>query len=238
MRIYKIGKEGITAIRNRFIRNQAIVFIALVLMFAYFYLFDNHFADTYSMYWFPVILLLYFGWSSYRRIKIAVDIYTSMEIEINDLHIIRRQKGSPELSLSVFEISNMSRVRNGIIIRGETTGAMMQIPSALDNYEELEEQLEQIRPFDESDVKAFHEKYRFIGLLLMLGGFVGMTMSTNPIILILSCLALLIFLHVFVKAVYQNRLFSDARRATANWILYILSLVLIAVTVLKVIGYV
>ncbi|RAJ85852.1 hypothetical protein CLV59_102558 [Chitinophaga dinghuensis] len=238
MGIYKIGKDGITAIRNKFIRSQAIVFFILVLMFGYFYLYDDRFKDAYSLYVFPVILLLYFAWSSYRRIKVAVDIYNSLEIEVNDLHIIRRQKGSPDLTLSVFEISRMSRVRNGIIIRGESAGAIMQIPSALDNYDELEEQLEKIRPFDESDIKAFHEKFWYVGLLLMLGGFFGLNTSTNPFVLILSGIALLLFLHVFVKAVYRNRIFSDARRVTANWILYVISLVLIALVVLKVIGYI
>ncbi|MBV7533475.1 hypothetical protein [Chitinophaga sp. sic0106] len=238
MAIYKFSEDGIRDVKRRIIRRQVIIFAILVAMLSYFYLYRDEVPNRMEMYIIFGVLIVYFSWSSIRRIKLSMDIYKSFEIEINDLHIIRRQKHSPDLTLSVFEIARMAETRNGIVIRGESADAVMTIPDGLDNFEELEKQLAHIRTFDETDEKAFHEQFWWLGMILMLGGAAGFYFSDNKLILSISGLALLVFLNVFVRQAYRNRLFTDERRKRANFMLYLFSFLILAFTVLKVIRYI
>ncbi|SHM27053.1 hypothetical protein SAMN05444266_107211 [Chitinophaga jiangningensis] len=238
MAVYKFSEEGIRDAKRRIIRRQVIIFAILVAMLSYFYLYRDEVPNRMEMYIIFGVLIVYFAWSSFRRIKLSMDVYRSFEIEINDLHIIRRQKHSPDLSLSVFEIARMAETRNGIVVRGESPDAVMVIPDGLDNYEELEKQLSSIRTFDETDEKAFHEQFWWLGMLLLLGGAAGYYFTDDKILLTLSGLAIIAFLNIFARRSYQSRLFTDERRKRANFTLYLLSVLVAAFTVLRVIGYI
>lgn len=238
MAIYKFSEERIRDMKRRIIRRQVMIFAVLVAMLCYFYFYRDDAPNRMEMYLIFGVLIIYSAWSSIRRIKIAVDVYKSFEIEINDLHIVRRQKHSPDLTLSVFEIARMAETRGGIVVRGESPDAVMVIPDGLENFGELEKQLAAIRTFDETDEKSFHEQFWWLGMILLLGGIAGFYLSDNKIIMCISGLSILVFMNVFVRGAYRNRLYSDERRKRANFTLYVLSFMILAFTILKVIGYI
>ncbi|MFB6457631.1 hypothetical protein ACE38W_20345 [Chitinophaga sp. Hz27] len=232
MSVYKISSEGVKAQRRQQIRMQVLIIAVALLGGWYVYGFGGVEPRLETI--LPVaIVIIYITISTYFRIRKVNQALKTFEIEITENTIIRRQENMQELSFSRFEISNMAQTRNGVVIRGEGPGSAIIIPSAIDDYDELLVELEKIRPFDEADKKAFHEKYWYLGLMLFFGGIAGYNLTNDKYIAVLSIGALLAFLWLFIKPAYQNRLFSEEKRKRAAWIVYIVTVVFVIGMIIK-----
>lgn len=195
-------------------------------------------ADKKSLDLFPLIIGLVVGsvfltFSLRRIIKRQQVQFESYSLTVAD-HVIGREiANTPTILIYTNDIREIIKRRNGsFVIVGKKAGEMIFIPQQIEDYEELETRLNNLKPLNtSSSVRAI--QWLQIGMPLVgLGLMVATFYSFNKII-VGVCGSLLIGLLLWGFVALQKSKHLDDRTKRTKWWMLFLTVVVIAVMFMK-----
>lgn len=106
-------------------------------------------------------------------LKRYLDLLRSYTIVIDNSAITREQKNTPVVSINFLEIKEIIKNANqSFLIKSTSKGNMIAVPPQVENYNELEQLLNQIMPVTEKTKQPLYQKYSIVfslaGLALMM----------------------------------------------------------------------
>jgi hypothetical protein len=142
----------------------------------------------------PFILLI-MTFSLYRTINRQKVLLESYRLQIDGTSIKREQSNTPVISIAYEEIREIVKNANGsFTIKGKSVLNAIGIPTQVDNYEQLEQLLSEIRPLTVKTTTPLLQKFQSLFSLLALGLLATFYIVKNKLAVGLSGTALLLLL--------------------------------------------
>jgi hypothetical protein len=168
MQQFKIRPEGYKVIRNKtFSWFIPIMIVALFLVF-YTNIYKSEKYDKNSLLFVIPVMLLMMVFILYRITHKQKQLLESYTLTIENNVITREQLNARPVSLYFREVVRVSKLKNNIIvIRGEKPGETIIVPAQIENYGQLEQILQQVKPIDAEIATTFINKYQRLLSVLM-----------------------------------------------------------------------
>ena len=172
-----------------------------------------------------------------RAIKSQKQLLESYALTITENSITRYQFNFPTISLYHTEVQEILKTsKNGFIIKGKTAEDIIYVPPQIDNRDDVETRLNQIKPITVYRSKNVFETYPLIGLLLMLVLLAGVYGSTNKIVGTVCGVPLIAYLVWSFFKIRRSKNVDNKTKRLA-WVLLIVLFSVIYITILKIAGH-
>ncbi len=161
--IFKIRENGFEEIKKKLIiRAVPTLLIAISFGIAIVFFNSKEKEDLYSNLPFMIPFLLFFaGFGIFRGLKRQKMLFESYQLIFSESDVTREQANTPTVNIQFINIKSITKdAKGGYIVKGKTTAETIFIPAQIENYENLEILLNQIKPFSESNEVSFDEKYK------------------------------------------------------------------------------
>lgn len=168
----------------------------------------------------PVVILI-------AAVSLAIGLYTGINrqrkllesyILTIDNHLIKREQlNTPAISLYSNEITEISKSNNGtILIKGRNSSDVIVIPAQVENYNQLETLLQEIKPFtDATSAVSVLNKYQRVLSLISVGLMVCFYISTNKMVIATTGIILIVLMGWSILKVRTNKnIDSKTKRTT------------------------
>lgn len=184
----------------------------------------------------PFILPIYLfalGFGVSRGLKRQKLLFQSYKLTISENNIVREQINTPTINIPFVDIQSISKNKKGsYTVKGKTTSETILIPAQIENHENLELSLNQIKPIEQLTQPPFDEKYKIPILLLMLICMATVYISFNKILVGISSVIVCALLIWSSIKILKNKNIDYKTKRTAYYSLIVLASV-IAVTIIK-----
>jgi len=187
MQQFKIGVEGYKKLRKRWlsITLPAMCISALIFLIPNILGSKGQTGDTwlYMVAIFPII----FGIGTYRTLKRQKKFLESFSVTISDNEITREQMNTPPLTINFMEIKEISKFEKGsYMVKGAGRGDIINIPTWIEDREELEKLLQALAPIKVHTKDPWHLKYRWVLSVIALGLMLAVYFVDNEIVVGIS----------------------------------------------------
>ncbi len=183
----------------------------------------------------PLIALAGFG--LYRGVARQTELMESYLLTLTSNLVTREQLNTPEISIYFNEIVEIVKNENGsFLIRGKDSTDLIGIPAQVEDYDRLEERLNQISPVKTKEPERFLEKYVMVFVLFTLGLMVCVFTVTNKVIVALSGVVLVVIMLWSFYEISKSKNLDAKAKQSRWWLLVVLASVIGAVT-MKLIGF-
>jgi hypothetical protein len=238
MQQYRFGPEGLKAVRRTgLMRTLPIMIGTLVLLFI-FRLVNPAVANLDFFRVFLPIFVVIFSYSMWRAVNRLVRMHETFILTIDDHIITREMEGTVPLSLHIFEIKSIVKKKDGMLsIRGEKAADIIQIPTTIEQYDELEQALRQLHPFEEAEERSFLERFRWVFSILIFASIPSVYLVDNKfLVIIFGTISVGVWLLYFILVQRNPNITSQRRKS--SWIALVgIAFVLYAMyTKLRVLG--
>src|SRR5882724_837788 len=171
MQEFRIGPEGIKTLRRLIIRRM-LIFVPILLIIAVINGF-RYWTDKSAGPGFGIIvmvgILLLFGLFVFRVITKNERLFKSYVLTMENILIKREQWNTPDVDIYFNKILEVRKTKNGwLIVKGKYAGDVIIIPSQIENFEQVEQKLQEIVPITTKITGTFYEKYRLLIRLVSL----------------------------------------------------------------------
>lgn len=197
---------------------------------------SNNYLD-WLVYIIPFVLILSFAsFGLYRSLGRVKKMFASYELLITDNLISREVVNTPTISIYVNEVQEIIRHRNGsYMIKGTKANDLILVPKQIENREQLELILDQIKPVTTKG-KAITQirllaVLSFINLGLMWCVF---AVDNKTIVAIAGTLFFVIFIYNFIRIQKSKNI--DYRTKKTRWISFLALLVVLYFLITKLTG--
>lgn len=184
----------------------------------------------------PFILPIYLfalGFGVSRGLKRQKLLFQSYKLTISENNIVREQINTSTINIQFVDIQSISKNKKGsYTVKGKTTSETILIPAQIENHENLELSLNQIKPIEQLTQPPFDEKYKIPILLLMLICMATVYISFNKILVGISSVIVCALLIWSSIKILKNKNIDYKTKRTAYYSLIVLASV-IAVTIIK-----
>jgi hypothetical protein len=227
---YRIGKRGFDLARKKVYVSTALtaIFIVIVEYFQSRGSTDSDGGKTALMIALAVVAYVTFLlWRGFKKQKKALEAYC---VTVTDDQITLRQQNTPAYTLSFMQIKEITKTPKGhFIVKGEGVGHRIFIPSYVDNYDQLETQLQKFGEIrTSSGSEAIWQKLTIPLTVLMLGGMVCLYTVDNKIVIgIAGPLVIAILGYSFYKIIVTKSAPANTKRYVW-WLLVIIASILYA----------
>ena len=182
----------------------------------------------------PIIVIASAGCMGFfralRRIKKA---YESYELTISENLIAREQANTPTISIFLGEVEEIIKRRNKILmVRGKTVRDMILIPAQIENYEQLETVLNEIKPITtKGKTTSWIQLQRLLGLVAVALMICVYTVDNKVVVGVAGALFTALFIYSFLQI--QKSKNVDYRTKRSRWITLIVVLSVLGFTIMK-----
>jgi heme/copper-type cytochrome/quinol oxidase subunit 2 len=165
-----------------------------------------------------------------RRIKKA---YESYELTISENLIAREQANTPTISIFLGEVEEIIKRRNKILmVRGKTVRDMILIPAQIENYEQLETALNEIKPITtKGKTTSWMQLQRLLGLVAVALMICVYTVDNKIVVGVAGALFTVFFIYSFIQIQKSKNI--DYRTKRSRWITLIVVLSVLGLTIMK-----
>jgi hypothetical protein len=179
----------------------------------------------------PIILgALAFG--LYRGINRQKEIFDSYRLTLDNNGITREQHNTPTINISKADLSEIIKNPNGsFTIKGNSTVNVIGVPSQIDDYENLEISLAEIRQISTKNNEPFLQKFRALLSILVIGLMASVYISKDKIIVGISGTVLLVVLGYSFFEVQRSKNIDSKTKKGMWW------LILVTVSIIGVMFY-
>jgi hypothetical protein len=170
----------------------------------------------------------------YIGIKRQKELFESYILSIDEVSITREQKNTPTIKFLKAEIEEIIKVKNGNFeIKGNKAGDLIGVYSQIENYENLERQLNQIKSVTIKSPNLVTEKLRTPAAVIFTCALMAMVyMASNKIIVGISGIALTgLMVWSFFKI--QRSKNVDIKTKRGNLLLILVLFSIVAATIFK-----
>lgn len=165
-----------------------------------------------------------------RRVKKAFESY---ELTISENLIAREQYNTPTISIYLGEVREIIKRKNkGFIVWGKTSNDMILIPAQIENYEQLETALGQIKTIDSKGrTNTILKVRRLLGLLATALLICVYTVDNKIVVGVAGTLFAAIFIYSFILTQKSKNIDYSTKRS--RWIILLLVLSVLGITLMK-----
>ena len=163
--------------------------------------------------------------------------YESYELQISDNLIAREQLNTPTVSIFKKDVQEIvKRRKGGFTVRGTGAHDVIFIPKQIENYDELEAALDQIKPVSNKSQKSNLQLIQGILSLVGIGLMYCVILVNNKIIVgVAAVLFVAITVWNFIQTQKSKNVQYRAKRF--KWLSLIFAIALIYIAVQKIMGY-
>lgn len=237
-RQFKIKENGFAEIRNKMLwRAIPMMLIAGLGGMAISYFNTNQQSTDVNVWPFVIPIFLAAGaYGIISSIKRQKKIFDSYVLTIDENTIIREQNITPTISIPLEEINGITKQPNGAyIIKGTSSVDMIGIPVQIENMDELELLLSDIKEITINDKKSFTQKYIWASVIITLGLMAAVYTSSNKILVGFSGTILTIGL-LYTLVTTQRSKHIDRKTKRGMWIVLILIFSIVSIMYYKLTG--
>ena len=238
MQQFKIRQDGFKEIRKAIL----IKTIPISLLTAFGGLAISHFTTSGlqgDVNVFPFIIPIILGalaFGLYRGINRQKEIFDSYRLTLDNNGITREQHNTPTINISKADLSEIIKNPNGsFTIKGNSTVNVIGVPSQIDDYENLEISLAEIRQISTKTNEPFLQKFRALLSILVIGLMASVYMSKDKIIVGISGTVLLVVLGYSFFEVQRSKN-VDSKTKKGMWWLILVTASIIGVMLYKLTG--
>jgi hypothetical protein len=217
------------------IKSLPLLLISMCFGFSIIYFNSNDKEDIITILPFIIPIFVFAGafgiLKGLKRQKILLESY---KLILSENNVIREQENTPTINIQFMDIKSIIKdKKENFTIKGKTTIETILIPAQIDNYENLEIILNQIKPIEEISQPTFDEKYRIPTLILTLSCMATVYISFNKILvgicgLILSSLLIRSFFQI------KKNKNIDIKTKRIGYYSLVVLVSIVAVTIMKV----
>jgi hypothetical protein len=183
-----------------------------------------------------VIIVFFYGltiFSMTRFYSRTKRMYESYELQISDNLIGREQANTPAISIYFKDVEEIVKRKNGtFMVRGATATDLIFIPKYIENYEQLETALGQIKPIAAKSKKTPPYLIQFILSLAMVGLMVCINTVNNKVIVAIAGLSLTaLVIYNFIQTRKSKNV--DYRTKRFRWMSFIVLLLFLYIVFQK-----
>jgi len=238
MKVYKIKPGGFNEVRKQILRRVLPMYVAVFTGVVLMLVFSpaNKYNKKNDVNTLPFVLpfaAALLGFSYYRGISKQRPVFESYTLTISDITIIRDEDGKPTISLYHNEVTAIYRNKNGsLLIKGTEPGDIIGVPAQVEDYEELEITLQNIKPIENPPAKnALLTGITFP--LIGSGSMVGVVIATNKI-LVAICTIVFIVLSIWsFFTIMRSKNIDPKTKRNSFWVFLVLASVT-AIAVMKI----
>jgi heme/copper-type cytochrome/quinol oxidase subunit 2 len=180
-----------------------------------------------------VVVFSVAGFSMFRTVRRVKKTYESYELTISENLIAREQLNTPTISIYLAEVQEIIKRKNkGFIVRGKTNRDMILIPAQIENYEQLETALEQIKPIaTKGKTTSWIKTQRSMGLLAIALMICVYTVENKIIVGVAAVLFTAFFIYSFINIQKSKNVDYSTKRS--RWVTLIVVLSVLGLTIMK-----
>jgi len=235
MQQFKIAPDKLSEFKRILIRRtvaMSLIIGCFCLVGTYFLLKKNSAEDDINPLFVSIpVTVLIFGILTNKKIKKQKEVAETYTLTVNDEIISREQADLPTLSLMRNEIKKITRTKTGsLFINGSRIMEQIEIPPQIDNYAQLYDILEKIKPVKQVSYNS--------GLLVVtvsiLAGITtfGIFAGTNKVI-VAVCGTLISAMMFLLVCMALSGKYGDEKTKKKVWIYVIAAISYIAITINK-----
>jgi hypothetical protein len=158
----------------------------------------------------PLVLFVA-GFAVYRSISAQKAYFETYTLTIADNVITREQFNTPTIALHFFEIKDIVKKKNGIIIIGEKD--MIIVPKLVDNFEQLETTLGTIQTPGTKDTTPFFYRYQaYIGMVSLGLMYCVYTLHNKIVVGITGTLLIALIIWSFIQTQRNNNVDNTTKK--------------------------
>jgi hypothetical protein len=248
MQSFRIKPEGHKEIKKKILMIMIPVFLVIMsIMFVTTFLNNSetrnsvhHPLDTTSLiitifsFLVPFGVIFFMMFRFFARLK---KVYESYELQISDNVIAREQSNTPTVSIYKKDVQEIVKRKKGAFtVRGVGAHDIIFIPKQIENYEELETALDQIKPISNKSQKSNLQIIQATLSLAGIGLMYCVILINNKIIVgIAAVLFLAITIWNFIQTQKSKNVQYRAKRF--KWLSIIFAIVLIYIAFQKIMDY-
>jgi chromate transport protein ChrA len=232
---FQIRENGFNEIKKQLIiRSIPIIVMAIGFAFVIVYFNSKNKEDLFNA--LPIIIptiIFAFGYGIFKGLKRQKSLFATYKLTISENNIVREQTNTPLISIPFGEIQSINKdKKGGYSIKGKTAVETIIIPAQIDNQENLEVVLNQIKPIEQLTQPAFDEKYKIPLLLLTMVSMVTVYISFNKILVGICCVIVSTLLIRSSILILKNKSINNKTKRIGYYSLVVLASV-VAVTIMK-----
>jgi hypothetical protein len=188
----------------------------------------------------PIVILIGLGALSfglYKGINRQRILFESYKLTISENEMRREQFNTPTINLVFSDINSILKNTNGsLTVKGRTKLDIIGIPAQIDNLEQLEKSLNQIRTITQVNKTSVSQKYLIPFVIITLASMATVYISTNKILVgIAGTTVTVILVWSFIQTQRSKNIDSKTKKSSYFTIFVLISI--IAVTIMKIIAY-
>lgn len=123
----------------------------------------------------------------YRILSKLKTMFESFELQISDNLIARERLNTPTISIYLKDVQEVVKCKNGsFLVRGANANDLIIIPKQIDDYDQLETALAQIKPITAKSKKAVMQKIQALLVLVAVGLMICVNTVNNKIIVAIA----------------------------------------------------
>jgi hypothetical protein len=131
--------------------------------------------------------LLIFGGRVFMEIKKRRKIYDTYSLTIDDLQIVREQHNTPAITTYLDNVTDIIKLKDGsFIIKGKQSTTQITVPAQMDNYDQLEQALNQIKPVTTDTSSLLGAKLRAFLFLPIFGSLLIINNVENKVVVAIA----------------------------------------------------
>lgn len=169
----------------------------------------------------------------YRAIRRVKKAYESYELTISENLIAREQANTPTISIFLGEVEEIIKRRNKILmVRGKTVRDMILIPAQIENYDQLETALNEIKPITtKGKTTSWIQLQRLLGLVAVALMICVYTVDNKIVVGVAAVLFSAFFIYSFIQIQKSKNI--DYRTKRSRWLTLIVVLSVLGLTIMK-----
>lgn len=239
MQQFKIRQEGLKELRNT-ILIKSIPFSLIVVFGGLGISYFNPNIQQNGVNVFPYIIpivLLIVAVGLYNGINRQKEIFESYILTIDSYSITREQHNTPTISISKTEISEIIKNSNGsFTIKWNSNADVIGVPKQIEDYQNLEKALVEIRQFSTKSSEPFLQKFHGLITLVSVGLMVAVFLSKNKIIVGICGTILLVVLGTSFFEIQRNKNI-DSKTKNGMWGLILVTASIVGIMYYKIDGF-
>ncbi len=231
---FSIREDGFKEIKKEILKKTLPTFIlsSLIGIFLVFYNSTDTQNSIYAIVLPIIFLLAIIPFSLNRGIEKQIKLLKTYKLIVEPEGIRREQDHTQTVFIKNTDISEIAKNANGgFVVKGRTKYEIITVPGQINNYQQLEQLLAQLRPIMEHVKVPVIQKYGSILSIITIGLMVAVYVSeTKMVVGICGAVSLLFLIYSFIE-IRKNKQLDKKTRLTSWYVLLIILSISIAMYV-------
>lgn len=234
MHHFHVKKDGFKQIKTKLIISTSVMFAAVLVIVIVIFALKSDAVNWETMPYFIVLMTGVGAFSVFIGVKRQRKLFESITVKIYEDKIVREQINTPVLTIYINDITRIVKNPNGsFTVLGKSKLNVIGIPAQMEDYQALEQVLNQVKELTIRASKTSLEKFA-LPLTLVPAALMIVTMvSKNDLVAVISSALLVIILSVSLAFIIRS-MNIDRRTKRLAWIGIIPILAFLEITIIKI----